>query len=283
MEKHFQFCPTVSHWRGNTGLGNWPNGQGFWKELPVCGFLFPSPGDDGVAVVQLLGDAKLFAAPWTAACLTCLSFTISLSLLKHMSIESVMPFNHLILCHPLLLLPSIFPSIRVFSNELALPIRWPEFWSFSCSISPSNKYSGLTSFWIDWFDLFAVQERWWRDSFNSLSRLHVILICCCWKVLDSDFSGWEELEYRAKALFGAVKIQPLAEDCFGVSGAFLGHLGNVVRISGRRSTSLKLKAIRAFCSWFVWLLHSQACLIIKLWSCHISKQPWCVDSFKQTL
>ena len=86
-----------------------------------------------------------------------LSFTISQSLLKLISIESVMPSNHLILCCPLLLLPSIFPSIRVFSNELALHIRWPEFWSFSCSISPSNKYSGLMSFQIDWFDLLAVQ------------------------------------------------------------------------------------------------------------------------------
>ena len=87
---------------------------------------------------------------------TSLSFTISWNLLKLMSIESVMPYNHLILCHPLLLLPSIFPSIRVFSNELALPIRWPEYWNFSFSISPSNEYSGLISFRIDWFDLLAV-------------------------------------------------------------------------------------------------------------------------------
>ena len=86
-----------------------------------------------------------------------LSFTISRSLLKLMSIESVMPSNHLILCHPLLLLPSIFPSVRVFSNESVLPIRWPKYWSFSFSISSSNEYSGLISFRIDWFDLLAVQ------------------------------------------------------------------------------------------------------------------------------
>ena len=85
------------------------------------------------------------------------SFTISWSLLKLTSIESVMPSNHLILCHPLLLLPSIFPSIRVFSSESALPIRWPKYWSFSFRISPSNEYSGLISFGTDWFDLFAVQ------------------------------------------------------------------------------------------------------------------------------
>ena len=87
----------------------------------------------------------------------CLSITISLSLLKLMSIESVMPSNHLILCHPLLLLPSVFPSIRVFSNESALCIRWPKYWNFSFSISPSNEYSGLISFRMDWLDLLPVQ------------------------------------------------------------------------------------------------------------------------------
>ena len=96
-------------------------------------------------------------APWTAACQVSLSFTISWSLLKLMSIESLMPFNHLILCYPPLL-PSVFPSIRVFCNESALCIRWPKYWSFSFSISPSNAYSGLISFRIDWFDLFAVQR-----------------------------------------------------------------------------------------------------------------------------
>ena len=100
--------------------------------------------------------SQLFATPWTATCQVSLSFTISWSLLKLLSIELVMPSSHLILCHPHLLLPSIFPSISVFSNESALCIRWPKYWSFS--ISPSNEYSGLISFRIDWFDLFAVQK-----------------------------------------------------------------------------------------------------------------------------
>ena len=97
------------------------------------------------------------ATPWIAACQASLSITNSLSLLKLMSIKSVMPSNHLILCHPLLLLPSIFPSIRVFSNESVLPIRCPKYWSFSFSISLSNEYSGLISFRMDWLDLLAIQ------------------------------------------------------------------------------------------------------------------------------
>ena len=108
-----------------------------------------------VVVVQLLCHVWTFATPLTAAHEASLSFTISQSLLKLMSIELVMPSHHLILCCPLLLLPSIFPSIRTFSNELALHIRWPKDWSIS--ISPSNEYSGLISFRIDWFDLLAVQ------------------------------------------------------------------------------------------------------------------------------
>ena len=99
---------------------------------------------------------QLFATPWTAAHQASLSFTVSQSLLKFMSIESVMLSNHLIICRPLLL-PSIFPSIRVFSSESVLHIRWPKYWSFSFSISPSNEYSGLISFRIDWFDLLVVQ------------------------------------------------------------------------------------------------------------------------------
>ena len=95
--------------------------------------------------------------PWTVARQAYLSITNSRSLLKLMSIESVMPSNHLILCGPLLFLPSIFPSIRVFSNELALCIRWPKYWSFSFSISPSNEYSALISIRINWFDILAVQ------------------------------------------------------------------------------------------------------------------------------
>ena len=107
-------------------------------------------------VVQSFSHVWLFATPWTAACQVSLSFTISWSLLKFMSIELVMSPNHFILCHLLLFLPSIFPSIRVFSNEMALRIRWPKYWSFSFSISSSNDYSGLISFRIDWFDHLAV-------------------------------------------------------------------------------------------------------------------------------
>ena len=107
--------------------------------------------------VQSLSRVQLFATPWTAACQASLSITNSLCLLKLMCIELVIPSNQLILCPPLLLLPSIFPSIRVFSNESVLHIRWPKYWSFSFNICPSNEYSGLISFRIDWFDLLAVQ------------------------------------------------------------------------------------------------------------------------------
>ena len=106
-----------------------------------------------LVVVQLLNHVWLFATPWTTAHQASLSFTISLSLLKLMSIESVTPSNHLILCHPLLPLPSIFPSMRVSFNESSICIRWLKYWSFSFSISPSSEYSGLISFRIDWFDL----------------------------------------------------------------------------------------------------------------------------------
>ena len=111
----------------------------------------------GIAIVfQSLSPVQLFVTPWTVARHASLSFTISWSLLKLISIESVMTSNHFVFCHPLLLLPSIFPSIRVFSNESALHIRWPKYWSFSFSTNRSNEYSGLISFRIDWFDL-AVQ------------------------------------------------------------------------------------------------------------------------------
>ena len=107
--------------------------------------------------VQSLSCAQFFVTPWTAACQTSLSITNSWSLLKLMSVESVMPSNHLILYHPLLLLPSIFPSIRVFSNESVFHIRWPKYWSFSFNISPSNEHLGLFSFRMNWLDLLAVQ------------------------------------------------------------------------------------------------------------------------------
>ena len=120
-----------------------------------------------ISSVQSLSHVRLFAAPWTAARQASLSITNSRSPLNPMSIESVMPSNHLILCRPLLLLPSIIPSIRVFSNESALHIRWPKYWSFSFNISPSNEHPGLISFRMYWLDLFAVQ-----GTLNSLLQHH---------------------------------------------------------------------------------------------------------------
>ena len=120
-----------------------------------------------VWVLQSLSHVQLFVNPWTAANQVSLSITNSWSLLKLMSTEMVMPSNHFILCCPLLLLPSIFPSIRVFPNESALCIRWPKYWSFSFSISPSNEYSGLISFRIDWCDLLEVE-----GTLKSLLQLH---------------------------------------------------------------------------------------------------------------
>ena len=110
-----------------------------------------------MTVVQSLNHVWLFVTPWTVVLQASLSFTIPRSLLKLMCTESVMLSNHLILCHPLLFLPSIFPTIRAFSNESALHIRWPKYWSFSFNISPSNEHSGLISFRMDWLDLLAVQ------------------------------------------------------------------------------------------------------------------------------
>ena len=130
--------------------------------------------------VQLLSHVWLFANPWTAARQAFLSITNSQSLLKLMSIASVLPSNHLILCHPLLLPPSIFCSFRVFSNESVLGIRWPKYWSFSFSISPSNEYSRLISFRIDWLDLLAVQgtqESSATPQLKSISSLVLSFLC----------------------------------------------------------------------------------------------------------
>ena len=125
---------------------------------------------------QSLSHVQLFVIPWTPACQASLSIINSQSLLKLMSIGLVMTSNYLILCHPLLLPPSIFPIIRVFSNESVLLIRWPKYWSFSFSISPSNEYSGLISFKMDWLDLLAVQ-----GTLKSLLQHHsskVSILCC---------------------------------------------------------------------------------------------------------
>ena len=144
-----------------------------WK--PTLQFLpGKSPGQRSLAVfssVQLVSRAQLCVTPWTAACQASLSITNSQSLPKLMSIEPVMPSNHLILCCPLLLLPSIFPSIGVFLNESALRIRWPKYWSFSFNISPSNEHSGLISFRMGWLDLLAVQ-----GTLKSLLQLLLLLL-----------------------------------------------------------------------------------------------------------
>ena len=125
-----------------------------WRGRKVLGYLINRLQ---FTSVQLFSHVQLFVTPWTAACQASLCITTSRSLLKLMSIESGIPSNHLILCYPFLLPPSIFPSIRVFSNESVLPIRCPKYWSFSFSISPSNEYSGLISFRMDVLDLLAVQ------------------------------------------------------------------------------------------------------------------------------
>ena len=141
---HRPHFPVRSVWKAGVWYRRWDDSC-WW--IVVCG-----------VVVQLLNHVPLFATPWTAACQSSPSITISQSLLKLMSIKSMMLSNHLILCHSVLL-PSIFSSIRVFSNGSAVHIRWPKYWSFFIfSINPSNEYSGLMSFRIDWFDLLAVQR-----------------------------------------------------------------------------------------------------------------------------
>ena len=167
------FCPPRSNYKAQPidkmpfqHSGNWPKISTNWEVLMheklwslrhSCQHLLLNH-----LLLPLLWKWKslscvwLFTTPWTVACLASLSFTLSWNLLKLMSIESVMPSNHLTLCHPLLFLPSIFPRIRVYSNESALHIRWPMYWSFIFSISPYNEYSGLISFGIDWFNLLTV-------------------------------------------------------------------------------------------------------------------------------
>ena len=140
----------------------------FWRRIPLGQVQFSS--------VQLLSRVRLFATPWIAARQASLSITNSRSLLKLMPIELVMPSSHLILCRPLLLLPPVPPSIRVFSNESTLLIRWPKYWSFSFSISPSNEHPGLISFRMDWLDLLAVQ-----GILKSLLQHHsskASILCC---------------------------------------------------------------------------------------------------------
>ena len=135
--------------------------------------------------VHSLSHVRLFVIPWTAAHQASLSITNSQSLLKLMSIESVMPSNHLILCCPLLLPPSILPSIRVFSNESVLHIRWPKYWSFSFNISPSNEHPGMISFRMDWLDLFGIQgtlKSLLQHHSSKASILRHSAFLCLWNI-----------------------------------------------------------------------------------------------------
>ena len=173
-----------------SGLQNWEGINPVIRSHSICGHLLKPPPENhtlGQSQRMLNGCSawwcccsvtcvQLFMTPRTAAPLASLFFTISRSLLKLMSIESVMPANHLVLCCSLLLLPSIFPSTQVFANELAVCIRRPKYWSFSCSISPSSEYSGLISFRIDWFDLLSVQ-RTLKSLFQHHSSKASVLQC----------------------------------------------------------------------------------------------------------
>ena len=169
-------------------------------------------------VVQSLGHIWLFVTPWTAAHQASLSFTISWNLLKLMSIESVMPSNHLVLYRSLLLLPSIFPRIRVFSNEQALHIRWPKYLSLSLSISLSNEYSGLVSFRIDWFDLFAVQ-----GTLKSLLQHHSskasILWCSAFFMvqLSHPYMTTGKIRALTRQIFISKVMSLLFNSCLGLS------------------------------------------------------------------
>ena len=147
------------------------HGQGIKVNRSIDSKQLLEPVSYELSSVQSLSRVQLFVTPWTAACQASLCITNSQSLLKLMSIELVMPSNHLILCHPLFLLPSIFTNIRVFSSGSVLCIRWPNYWSFSFSINSSNEYSGLISFRMDWFDLLAVQENPVSDTKEVLNKL----------------------------------------------------------------------------------------------------------------
>ena len=170
----------------------------FHRKMSSCFFLREKLFQVELFCCCSLSRVRLSVTPWTAARQPSLSFTISRNLLRLMSIESVMPSNHCILCHPLLLLPSIFPSIRVFFSDSALRIRWPKYWSFSFSISPSNEYSGLISFRMDWFDLLAVQ-----GAFKSLLQHHSSKHQYC-SALTSVHDYWKTIALTIQTFVGKV-------------------------------------------------------------------------------
>ena len=173
------------------------------KEMATQYSCLENPMDRGawrlqsISSVQSLSRVRFFATPWTAAHQASLSTTNSQSLLKFISIEAMMPSNHLVLCRPLFLLPSIFPSIRVFSNESVPHIRWPKYWSFSFSISPSNEYSGLISFRKNWFDLLAVQ-----GTPKSLLQHHSSKASILWRSVHSVAQSQRQLAHMQNAEAG---------------------------------------------------------------------------------
>ena len=209
--------------------------------------------------VQSLSHVQLLMTPWTAVHQASLSITNSWSLLRLMSIRSVMPSNHLIFCCPLLLLPSIFPSIRVFISESVLFIRWPKFWSFSFKISPSNEYSGLISFRIDWFDLLSVQGILSGVFSNATVQKLQCISVHAWSVVSSSATPWT-ITHQAPLSMGFFKeeycsefpfpslgnlpdpgIEPMSLACIGRhilyqlhnQGNFLAHIFGAVQILDR--------------------------------------------------
>ena len=190
-----------------------------------------------MVVVQPLSHVRLFVTPWTAACQISLSFTVFQTFLRFMSIESVMPFKHLILSHPLLLLPSIFPSIRVFSDELGLHIRWPEYWSFS--ISPSSEYSGLTSFRSDWFDLPAIQE-----TLKSLVQHHSMKASILWFLLYVPLSHLYMTAGKTIALTIWTFVGKVMSLLFNALSRF------VIAFLPRNQASFNFMAAVIICNWF---------------------------------
>ena len=217
-----------------------------------------------IFVVQLLSCVWLFAALWTAACQTSRSFTISWNLLKLMSIELVMPSNHFVLCHPLLLLPSIFPSIRVFSNESALCISWPKYWGFSFSISPSSEYSGLISFraslaaqlvrnppamWEIWFRSLG-----WEDPLEKGKATHSSILAwrIPWGHKELDTTEWLSIHSFRIDWFDLLAVQ-------GTLKSLLQHhssKASIFQCSAFFMVQLSHPFMTTEKSFFGWLLHN---------------------------
>ena len=192
-----------------------------WRAEKVCVCVCVVIHIIGQSVSSVLSRVWPFVTPWTAACQASLSITNSRSPPKLMSMESVMPSNHLILCRPLLLLPSILPNIRVFSNESALHIRWPKYWSFSFNISPSNDYSGLIPFRMDWLDLLAVQGTLKHLLWHHSSKAPILQ---CWAffivqfpILTSIHDYWKNHSFDYMDLCQQSSVSCLLLHCLGLA------------------------------------------------------------------